>query len=268
MKITSLARQWVFSTYTNLAGQNGMVTVPVLTGPNRGKLFRLDLMRHVEPAYFYGTYDKDVLKAALLQKLAGKVVWDCGIYLGFYTVFFASAVGPRGRVIAFEPDPENLQRANENCTRNGLRNVEFRHAAIGAPIGETELSVSSVRTNSHLPGVYIGANRQAYDGDNQVVRSILVKCMSLDQAAADPTLPRPDLVKIDIEGAELMALDHMHALASEIRPVLLLELHNPECDKKAWEFARRYDYQLSSISRGAAVTRLEDVSGTLLCEPR
>ena len=51
----------------------------------------------------------------------------------------ASLVGPTGRVIAFEPDPENVEILRENCAENGAGNVEVRHCALGARPGRLTL---------------------------------------------------------------------------------------------------------------------------------
>jgi precorrin-6B methylase 2 len=204
-----------------------MVIVRVLSGPNRGCRLRLNLSRFVEPTYLYGTYDKPILTAAKSLNLSGKVVWDCGTYLGFYTIFFARTVGPNGKVVAFEPDPENLGQTRFNCALNRLTNVEFREVAIGAK----------------------------------------VRCVSLDEMLSEGRLPPPDLIKIDIEGAEITALDYMENMAGKIRPKIILETHNPECDRKAFEFARRFNYRLSSIESGKRLSRVEEMDGTLLCEP-
>ena len=134
-------------------------------------------------------------------------------------------------------------------------------------MGKTDFALFDIETNSHLPGVYIGSSRDVYSGDKAVKRSIKIRCVSLDQAASDYNLPLPDLIKLDIEGAELFALSHMDYLAGKIRPKLILELHNPECDQKAWEFANRFGYRLTTIDTGRVLAKVEDVTGTLLCEP-
>lgn len=268
MSIKHRIRNFVFKTCTRLWGDdNGMVVMPVLSGLNRGRRLKLDLSRFAEPGYLYGTYDKDILRAAVALGLLGKVVWECGTYLGYYTIFFARQVGPKGRVVAFEPDPENMARTKFNCGLNKLTNVDFRQVAIGAPLGETEFAISSIETNSHLPGAYVGASREAYEGDKAVKNLTKVTCLSLDQALLEGKLLSPDIVKMDIEGAELLALDHMSRLVQKVRPKIILELHNPQCDAKAWEFANKYSYALSDMGTGRRLTRRDEVRGTLLCAP-
>lgn len=229
--------------------------------------FRFDLSTRQEVGPLLGTHEKkEVCLAAKLCR-PGWVVWDCGIYMGYYTALFARLVGPQGRVVAFEADPRNLARAKEHIALNGFPNVQFIHAAIGAPVGQTEFILSD-NTNSHLPGAYVGATREEYARDvERVDGRIRVRCLSLDEAYQEEALPPPDLIKIDIDGAEKEALPHAYTLAENRRPLILLELHNPECDAAAWEFAQKTGYLLQSVDTGDMLKTREEIHGTLLCLP-
>jgi FkbM family methyltransferase len=258
----------VFATITGVLGdKNQQVLLTTLTGPARGLRFRLNLRQFIEPLYFYGTYE--LCEARAIERVCqqGWVVWDCGIYLGYYTNLFSRLVGPKGRVVAFEPDPGNIERTRGNLALNNFGNVQFVQAAIGAPVGEIDFVISH-NTNSHIQGAYIGTDHLDYATRERTDEVIKVRCMSLDEAYRDAKLPRPDLIKIDIEGAELEALQYLDKITTEVRPVIILELHNPECDAAAWEFSQRANYSLESLDRGVPVRSREETGGTLLCVPR
>jgi FkbM family methyltransferase len=251
-----------------LGDDEHMVTLPVISGPAKGLRLRTDLVRRKD-AYFWGKYDRHILNQLKSVVQPGWCVWDCGTYLGFYTCFFARAVGPAGQVVAIEPDPRNLARTMENVLLNRLTNVQAVNLAIGAPVGEVDFLLSD-DTNSHLPNCYPGelaAAARWREKDSSLTRA-KVKCVSLDQASFDQSLPRPHLIKLDIEGAELVALTHLTRITSEVRPIIVLELHNPECDAAAWEFAQRTGYTLYSLDAHRAITSLDEVRGTLVCNPR
>ena len=195
------------------------------------------------------------------------MIWDCGIYLGYYTTLFSKLVGPSGRVVAFEPDPRNIERTKQNLARNGFRDVQFVQAAIGRPKGEIDFIISH-DTNSHIPGAYIGRDYDDYSTRERVDASIRVRCMSLDEAYLSDDVPNPDLIKLDIEGAEMEALPNAHRICREHKPLIILELHNPDCDAAAWAFSRAVGYKLQSLDTGHLVSRREDVTGTLLCSPQ
>jgi len=261
-------RDTAYSLLTATLGDaEGYVTLPTLRGPARGLRFRLDLRGRVESGYWLGYYDLDLLRAITRICRPGWTVWDCGVYLGYYTAFFARLVGPTGKVVAIEPDPNNLRRAQANVRLNRLHNVTFAPVAIGGPRGEVEFIVSA-NTNSHLPGMYIGASAVEYRPQEQAETLIKVRCISLDEAYTTEGLAAPNLVKLDIEGAEAESLQHVAALAEECRPLIVLELHNPECDAAAWQFAQRYKYSLRSLNTGQLINRAEAVGGTLLCTPQ
>jgi FkbM family methyltransferase len=245
---------------------DGQVALVTRRGPAKGLRFHVDLIRRQEYGYWLGTYDRPILQSIARLCRPGWTAWDCGTYLGYYTCFLARLVGPEGRVAAFEPDPINLARTERNVTLNGFRNVSFHHVAVGPPTGTIELRMGE-HTNSHIPGVYVGASRDAYALIESVSRTITVPATSLDDAWSSGRAPRPNLIKLDIEGAELIALEHADRLCREVRPIVVLELHNPECDLAAWRWAATYDYRLQSLVTGRMLTRQEDVGGTLLCTP-
>lgn len=252
---------------TKLFGDSqGFVTLPVLRGPARGLRFSLELVNRMETAYFKGTYDYEILLRLSQLCIPGWTVWDCGVYLGFYTVFLSRLVGRTGRVVAVEPDPTNIERAKRNCALNQCANVEFVSAAVADATGTHEFVINST-SNSHLPDTYIGRNVEEYRSKpTDTGQLVSVRSLTLD-SLLDETREIPQLVKIDIEGAESRALQAIDVIAEQIRPLILLELHNPECDRAAWDFGRRYRYSLENIVTGEPQTRKEDVHGTLLCRP-
>ena len=267
MSLKSTLRDGVFSLLTKARGDaEGLVLLPTLTGPAKGLRFKLDLVDRIESAYLLGTYDLTITQRLQSIVRQGWVVWDCGVYLGYYTSLFARLVGPGGKVIGIEPDMRNLTRARDNALGNGFRNVEFVNAAIGGVDAEIDFILSD-NTNSHIPGVYVGSSAESYSRIEKKDAYIRVRCMTLDGAYREGKIPAPDLIKIDIEGAEKEAIQHVQVLAREKKPLIVLELHNPECDAAAWDFSQATGYSLESLDTGARITRREDVGGTLLCSP-
>jgi FkbM family methyltransferase len=250
-----------------LGDETGQVVLPTLSGPAKGLRFRLDLGAFIEPLYFLGRYEVDVISTITQLCRTGWTVWDCGIYLGYYTNLLAKLVGPTGRVVAFEPDLRNIERTKYNLALNELGNVQFMNVAIG--VGECDIDfIISNDTNSHIDGAYIGKDYEDYATRERRDDSIRVRCMSLDEAYSSSAIPPPNLIKIDIEGAEVSALPHAYRIAHELKPLIVLELHNPECDAAAWNFAQDVGYRLRSIDTGEDINRKEDVHGALLCYHR
>jgi FkbM family methyltransferase len=266
----TLLKNAAFHILTSLKGnRNGLVCLPVMRGPAKGLRFELDLVRRQESAYFLGKYDRKILKTLHDTVQQGWVIWDVGTYLGFYTVFFNRLVGPHGKVVAIEPDPRNLERTRRNLRLNNFELPHYLPVAVGDPAGEIDFLLSD-DSNSHVPGVYVGDSgmEETYRERDKEKATIRIQCKSLDQIFLGKELPPPNLIKIDIEGAELHAMQYVDRLCREIRPILILELHNRECDLAAWAFAKRVDYILFDAENGRELTRAEEVRGTLLCVPR
>src|ERR1019366_6193498 len=92
--------------------------------------FLIDLNERVSRSlYLYGTFEPTI--SALLPKLVttGNVVVDAGANFGYFTLLASAAVGPTGKVFAFEPDPRNIDRLRAVMGANDARNVE--HVADG-----------------------------------------------------------------------------------------------------------------------------------------
>ena len=166
-----------------------------------------DIARH-------GVYEPEtvVLWRALLHP--GMVVVDAGAHVGQYSVIASPLVGSAGSVHAFEPDPETFDQLASNVRLNRCDNVVCTQSALSDQAGTAALylaDVSNVGGNSLRPTV-CSRGRQ---------RDVSVQ--TLDGYAATHALTRLDLLKADVEGAELPLLDGGAALVIRCRPLMLLE---------------------------------------------
>jgi FkbM family methyltransferase len=166
-----------------------------------------------------GLYEVAELEFVRRIVASGQVVLDIGANVGFYTLNLASIVGPTGAVYAFEPLGHNLELLRRSVSENRLdHRVTVQEAAVSDRSGETDLLfLSSTPTSggSHL-----------FDGSTPPVGHEVerVRVIALD----DYAVRRPvSFVKIDIEGAEPLAIRGARTLLAEDRPIILSEL-NPE----------------------------------------
>lgn len=157
---------------------------------------------------FMGRTERKILSELVRP---GMTVVDVGANLGLYTLFMAGLVGPSGRVIAFEPDPDLVALLRENCASNGAANVEAHGAALGSR--PDRMVLQRIMLNS-------GNNHLGTQG-----RSPLRQPLEVEVAAFDSLLPgvRPDFVKIDVQGWELNVLRGMEGTLKEADPVIYLE---------------------------------------------
>ena len=150
--------------------------------------------------------------------LGGKVVYDVGAFHGILTLFFAS----RGaRVIAYEPNEGNHTRLIENVFLNQLANVQVRKLGVGAHPGVGLLYFTAAM-----------AGGGSLDPRALAPLSQPVEITTLDDDIAAAALPPPDLIKIDVEGWELEALQGARATLYAHRPALFLEMHGETMGEK------------------------------------
>ena len=140
----------------------------------------------------------------------GMSVLDLGANVGFHTLLFARSVGIGGHVWAFEPDPDNYSTLCANLKLNSYGNVTTVQAAVGAATGRGSL----YRSPFHC-------DHRTYPTENGR-REIPVEMVSVDEFLLPDQ--RVDLIKMDIQGAEGMALQGMkRTLTSNPGVVVLME---------------------------------------------
>jgi len=168
---------------------------------------------------FYGT-DPDSYERVPREELRplvrrGGVAWDVGANVGLYAMLMAKWVGPEGRVVAFEPDPVNFSYLRKNAAANGFENM------ICVP---TALSDRSGRARFEAEHGPIG--RVIFPGNRPRGRVISVDLATGDGLVLEDGLPRPDVVKIDVEGHEVNVIRGMMQILQEAAPSLWIEVHS------------------------------------------
>jgi FkbM family methyltransferase len=139
------------------------------------------------------------------------VIYDIGAFHGMLTLFFASHAA---QVIAYEPNEVNHARLTENIRLNNLTNVRVRKLGVGATQGAGTL---------HFSRAMAGGGSLDAKAVGPVSQPVEITTLDYDSAAA--SLPAPDLIKIDIEGWELEALQGARATLEAHHPALFLEMH-------------------------------------------
>lgn len=179
---------------------------------------RLDLVLGNDQSrclYVGGSYEPNELAFLARVLRPGMQVVDVGANEGFYTVFAARRVAPGGRVLAFEPSPRERSRLERNVRINRLANVQVLPLALGARPGRAVLRVANPEHNGQNS---LGAF--AYESVS-LAGEVNVEVRTLDEVAAGT---RVDLVKIDVEGAELAVLEGAERVLREERPLVQLEI--------------------------------------------
>ncbi len=158
----------------------------------------------VKPAY-------DAFALKMVRRLVrfDDVVLDVGANIGYFTLVLAESVGGNGRVFAFEPDSDNCRILRKNLSVNGYDRVTVEPKAVSDGDGKANLYLS-LRSCGH----------HSLFGADQEGGSVAVETVSLDSYF--PAGSRVDFIKMDIEGAEVSALEGMTRVLSDNPQLILL----------------------------------------------
>lgn len=186
-------------------------------GRNKGFRYRynddynLDMM--------LGLHEPNTFEVFKLFIKEGMIVTDIGANIGYFTRFLSEAVGPSGKVFAFEPVPDTYKTLLDTISMNGLKNVYPIEAAVSDTDGATKIYLS----RSHYMAS-LDVNWATNEGGEKEV-----KCLTLDTFFEREGY-YPDFIKLDIEGGGVSALKGMVNCIIKNEPVLFLESHTPNED--------------------------------------
>ncbi len=236
----------------NRAAPAGLTSVEIAAGGLAGWRMNLDLQ--AEKDYWLGTYEPDLQAALVDWARQGMVVFDVGANIGYISLLFARHVDESGRVFAFEALPTNQERLVDNLALNGVQ--DRVQVFCGAVVDSKRLVQFNVAPSGGMGKVEGSAGRQ----DVSYAERLAVPGISLDEFVFQDANPAPDIVKMDIEGGEVLALPGMRRLLAENPPLMLIELHGRQAAQVVWENLTQSGYQICRMEAGYTPVRsVEDM---------
>lgn len=200
--------------------------IPILRGPLRGKKWIVGSSVH---GCWAGTYETDTLAAFASAIAPGTCIYDIGANVGIYTLLASLRTGPDGKVYAFEPFPRNARYLRRHIELNQLQNCSVMEVAASDTNGTQRLSTA----------FEYSMVRFAPDGD------LAVPCVTLDACIYDEKKLRPpDVIKMDVEGAEMLVLAGASRALSEFHPSMFVEIHGTEQHRDCHDFLASKGYRL------------------------
>jgi len=206
----------------------------------------------------------------IVNTLCGKgdTIIDCGSHIGTETILFAKIVGTSGKVLSFEPFPENYSILEKQVRLNDLKNVVLFKGAVSNVQDKCRFLPPD---EPFLTGVGRLANNHGKRGDD----TIEVDTFVLDEVFREQEFGAPRMIIMDIEGTELFALKGAEDILSRYKPYLILEYepvllsHHGVSPRDLFDFLTTFHYTCWSIG----VWGLKPASATykggsnLLCIP-
>jgi FkbM family methyltransferase len=167
--------------------------------------------------------------------------------MGYYSVLAGKILATQGGVVhAIEMDADNANRIRKNLRLNNLRNVSIHEVALGDHVG----SVEYYRCGSFRNTLEVSSDEQ----DQYSIASVLMT--TSDLLVAEQAI-NPEIIKIDVEGAEYIVLQGMEKLLSESQLEIYCEVHIDETNgglasfghsiNDVWKILERHNYRIWEI---------------------
>ena len=204
-------------------------TPRILAGPMRGLYYGSG---DGDRSVLLGTYEPGVQQAMRDVLKKGHVFYDIGANAGYFSLLGATLVGPEGHVYAFEPLPQNGERLKKTMEENQVRNYTLVMQAVNDASGTRALYLGdgNQRRASLLP----------WKGEART----FVDTITLDQFVRDDNWP--NLIKLDVEGAEIQVLQGgRRVLSDERAPIWIIEIHSEKNDRAAGELLDAHQYRMT-----------------------
>jgi FkbM family methyltransferase len=201
--------------------------VPILGGRLLGKRWIIGSGIH---RCWLGFYEREKQKFIARTVRPNSIFYDVGANVGIYSLLASMLVGA-GRVFAFEPVPRNIRFLNEHLRLNRVTNVEVVPVAISDTVGVAHFDVEETGYMGHLT--------------NQ--GGVSVQTESLDSLVLGGKISPPDYIKMDVEGAELLALRGATETFRQYRPSLFLATHGHDVHTECWRLLQSWDYDCQML---------------------
>jgi FkbM family methyltransferase len=177
----------------------------------------------------------------------GDTVYDIGANIGYVSLSLVKQVGRKGRVIAFEPVPANIERLRQNIALNKIDNIQVMECAASNANGEAIIRMAENLSMASL----------VWHQENPQATEIKIKTVVIDELVEKGELPYPRFVKIDVEGFEGGVLQGMVRMLTAAKPVLFVECSDAGRET-AWRLLGELGYRCESAVTGRAVTTFEE----------
>ena len=192
---------------------------------------------------------------AYLEKLLspGRVFVDAGANFGIYTAMASKAVGEAGRVISFEPSTRAFPVLRRNIAINDFKNV------LAFPVAPTDKPGRAQLYHHFAVGSDALAKDSSFDPHAYAQE---IETESLDNVLRRTATERVDVIKMDVQGAEELAIRGANEIIRSMHPVIMFEYH-PEGalslgldPNGAWNFLHRHGYEFVGVGQEGASNRL------------
>ncbi|NLO19752.1 MAG: FkbM family methyltransferase [Ignavibacteria bacterium] len=196
----------------------------VISSIRAGIKMNLDIREYIQSTlYLFGHYELPLMKYIEKNVKESQVVFDIGANVGFLTLTFSKQAKKNGKVYAFEPEPKNFKKLQENVLLNNFQNISLNNFAISSINDKLKLYLS----DDNNFGTHSLVNER-----NNSENYVNVDTVKLDDFVFQNNIKKIDWMKIDVEGAELDVVNGAKKTLIDLKPNLIIEVISENMKKR------------------------------------
>lgn len=200
---------------------------PVVEVKTTAGSFKWQLDENTSQTFIRGSYEPYMQEAFRKLVKPGFTVYDIGANVGFHTLLLSHLVGPKGQVIAFEPNPRNRVSIQRQIEVNEVKNIRVMDCALADEDGEAFLNTSI-------------SSSQGFVADKGQFGIVLRKLDSLEL-----NLPAPNLLKIDVEGFEARVVRGALETIRKNLPIVICDQNDEETKPSLVDVLSGLNYEVT-----------------------
>lgn len=189
-----------------------IVCLKIRHGPLKGRKWIISTGRN----FLLGRYEAQKTETIVKLVQPGDIIYDIGAHVGYYSLIMAQRAEIEGHVYAFEPRPLNLDFLKKHIHINNFPNISVLPFCVGDTQG-------NVKFNAR-----VGTGR-GYISKNG---NLSAEMISIDHAVKEGLLRPPSIMKIDVEGSELLVLRGALRTIELYKPKIMLAVHSEKLEKQ------------------------------------
>jgi len=210
--------------------------IPILSGPLRGKKW---IAGSHNNSVWLGTYESNQ-SLKFVQKSGGsKIFLDLGAHAGYYTLLYKS-VNKESTVYSFEPVETNYDFLKKHIKMNNFKKIIHFNKAV-----------------ADKEGILRFARGNSVGGKLSMTGDMDVSAVKLSRLFDEKIIQFPDLIKMDIEGAEYEVLKDLEPYLRSQMPVIFLSTHGDEIRESCLNLMKSLDYKITPLDDKSMMTARE-----------
>jgi FkbM family methyltransferase len=191
-----------------------------------GSKFKLDAFTH--KGYWYHGKNREKIQMDIFKKLIkeGDTVFELGAHIGYISLYFSKLAGQSGKLYVFEPGANNLPYVRENIAHSKIKNIQLVEKAVSDTNGTASFYLENLtgQSNSLVKDYRVTKKIQSKSFVELNKNEVQVETIRLDDFVQQNNIRSINFIKIDIEGAEYMAIKGMPEILAYMKPTMMIEV--------------------------------------------